>query len=385
MDENKARSLLEQAAGAPAPSSSVDIAKARRIGRRRLRLRRFGAPAASVSAVAIVIGLIASGAVPLGAGSHVGGRPAPVASGGAAHTRALNPLVPYATFGWLPVGYAVSAEPMHGYSIITPTVEQLTASDSSGRSISFEVFPIGQCHLTGPRTGAISHLSVLSCGGLPTPVGLRERVTGTIPGVAGGRAYWWTIKAGQYHSLALRTAKAWVVIDPAVVSLATEIRVATHVRFGSGRPLAFPFRLTGLPSRWRVGLSYPWTVGDRLMGSGLWLGPGSSHNQVQVSTAPANTRGFCGKDSGQERSGWQRVTVGGLRGILLTVYGAGHFQTLCFEDAGGLAVSVTVNRPFSGQPLAAARNNGGVIDIFLHHLHLLGPDPAHWTTHPIPG
>ena len=28
---------------------------------------------------------------------------------------------------------------------------------------------------------------------------------------------------------------------------------------------------------------------------------------------------------------------------------------------------------------------GGVTGIFLHHLRLLGPDPANWTTHPLGG
>jgi hypothetical protein len=67
MHENKVRSLLSQIADAGGPPSSVDIGKARRAGLRRLLLRRVGAPAASVSAVVTVVGLVASGAVPIGA------------------------------------------------------------------------------------------------------------------------------------------------------------------------------------------------------------------------------------------------------------------------------------------------------------------------------
>ncbi|MDR2986582.1 MAG: hypothetical protein LBV34_17260 [Nocardiopsaceae bacterium] len=66
MDEQTVRSLLDQIANSGAPPSSVDIGKARRAGLRRLVMRRIGAPAASLGAVAVVAGLVATGAVPLG-------------------------------------------------------------------------------------------------------------------------------------------------------------------------------------------------------------------------------------------------------------------------------------------------------------------------------
>ena len=68
MDENEVRSLLGQLADSGGPPSSVDVAKARRAGLRRL-LRRVGAPAASFGAIVTIAGLVATGAVPLGAGS----------------------------------------------------------------------------------------------------------------------------------------------------------------------------------------------------------------------------------------------------------------------------------------------------------------------------
>jgi hypothetical protein len=75
--------------------------------------------------------------------------------------------------------------------------------------------------------------------------------------------------------------------------------------------------------------------------------------------------------------------VAGKRGILRVVHSGDFFQSLCFNNVAGLEVEVTVSRPFSGSPLAVATAPGGVIDIFLHHLRLLGPDPANWTTHPV--
>jgi hypothetical protein len=72
MDENTVRSLLRRLADSDGPQSSVDVGKARRAGLRRLRLRRIGAPAASLSAIAIVAGLVASGAMPFGLGFSTG-------------------------------------------------------------------------------------------------------------------------------------------------------------------------------------------------------------------------------------------------------------------------------------------------------------------------
>jgi hypothetical protein len=72
MDENTVRSLLHRLADSDGPPSSVDVGKARRAGLRRLRLRRIGAPAASLGAIVIVAGLVASGAMPFGLGFSTG-------------------------------------------------------------------------------------------------------------------------------------------------------------------------------------------------------------------------------------------------------------------------------------------------------------------------
>jgi hypothetical protein len=69
MDEDAVRSLLDRLASVGAPPSSVDVGKARRVGLRRRRLWRLGAPTASLGAVAAAGGLLASGAVPFGLGS----------------------------------------------------------------------------------------------------------------------------------------------------------------------------------------------------------------------------------------------------------------------------------------------------------------------------
>jgi hypothetical protein len=72
MDENTVRSQLARLADSDSPPSSVDVGKARRAGLRRLRLRRFGAPAASLGAIVTVAGMVASGAMPFGLGFSTG-------------------------------------------------------------------------------------------------------------------------------------------------------------------------------------------------------------------------------------------------------------------------------------------------------------------------
>ncbi len=64
MDENAVRSLLERAAGSDAPPTTVDVVRARRIGRRRRRLRLVGPPATSAVVVGAVAVLAATGVVP---------------------------------------------------------------------------------------------------------------------------------------------------------------------------------------------------------------------------------------------------------------------------------------------------------------------------------
>ena len=68
MDESDVRALLCRLAESAAPRSSVNVERARRAGLRRLRLRRIGAPAASLGAIATVAGLVAGGVVPIASG-----------------------------------------------------------------------------------------------------------------------------------------------------------------------------------------------------------------------------------------------------------------------------------------------------------------------------
>lgn len=99
---------LNELAASPAPPSGVDMARAARDGRVRLRRRRFTAlgAVAAVAAATVAVSLLPSvgdrGAAP--AATPVSTPPA----------SATDPLVVNASFGWLPANYQVSYLPERG-------------------------------------------------------------------------------------------------------------------------------------------------------------------------------------------------------------------------------------------------------------------------------
>jgi hypothetical protein len=80
-------------------------------------------------------------------------------------------------------------------------------------------------------------------------------------------------------------------------------------------------------------------------------------------------------------AGSQRITVNGTKAVL-TVFrlqGARSYQGLCVPEADGLSVFFLLFRALGSHSYPF----GGVTGVFTHHLRLLGPDPANWTTHPL--
>src|SRR6478672_1175194 len=96
MIESQLRTLFAEIAGGEPASPRVNIELARRRGRARLRWRRACVAGGSVLAAAAVAAL-AVGVGPARPG------PGPAAAAPAA-PRQFSPLVPYASFGWLPAG-----------------------------------------------------------------------------------------------------------------------------------------------------------------------------------------------------------------------------------------------------------------------------------------
>jgi len=170
------------------------------------------------------------------------------------------------------------------------------------------------------------------------------------------------------------------------------VKVAAHVRFAAtAKPaVKFPFQLTGLPASWRVLSVAAWraTADGLLAGTSRELGSSTTVGRVDgpitgtigyMAITPGRSRCPFFHDSSEASS--QRVSLGGVTAIVtnFTRSGAPPYQGLCISVTNGLHVSFL---EFPG-PGHAGFAFGGVTGVFEHHLRLLGPDPANWTTRPL--
>ena len=169
---------------------------------------------------------------------------------------------------------------------------------------------------------------------------------------------------------------------------ATIVKVAAHVRFAAtAKPaVKFPFQLTGLPASWRM-LS---VAGWRATADGLLAG---ASNELGMTTTVGRADGPVTGTIGQIvitpgksrctffRGSSQRVALNGVTAIVTDFPGSGAppYQGLCIRETNGLHVQF-LEFP---EPGHAGFAFGGVTGVFKHHLRLLGPNPANWTTRPI--
>jgi hypothetical protein len=367
MVEPQVRELFEQLASGEPPPSRVDIALARGRGRKRLRWRRAGLAGAPVlaaaAAAAVVLGTGAAPGLPAQTGTTPSAS-APPAAGPARAPSRFNPLVPYASFGWLPAGQSLLSGGTGRAQLY------LTAGLPGKPAFSLSLFSAGRCQLT-TATGKLDCAASASTG-------LLTDVIGPAPAVRGHRALW----VSGY--LAWEYARGgWALLAFPAHGRRDALKVAAHLRYGATTPIVFPAQLTGVPSRWQVGgVSFLPDAGIlRASQYALTAGPvalsafgGEFRMNVPFLTVdPATSRSSCpsypGGRSAREVIGGYRVTVTHLP----ATPGNQPEQHLCAADAGGLAVLLSVN---GRHPVQSA------VTVF-RHLRLLGPDPADWTTAPI--
>jgi hypothetical protein len=273
----------------------------------------------------------------------------------------------------------------------------MSATGPNGQSISLTVFVAHQCSITGPFWSPPKGSFQFTNGGkhkryLPSkryPVGLRCD-WGPLPLpnpivraghlADGDPAYWMLNTTGQPTGLAWQYARdGWAVAEWSGRKPAQLTKVAAHVRFGSNLRLAFPFRLTGIPASLKVSAAGDQLMQGKLAGYELYLEPsqGSQGMTVMVEPSYANA---CSNIGGTTQS----VSFHGAAGVLRNsneqiAASAGaptrteHIQDACFASLHGMFVYVSVSRP---DPL------GGALGL-LRHVHVLGPDPANWTTQPL--
>lgn len=380
MDEKAMRAHFERAVQRSSPPSTVDVGRARRAGRRRLRTRRAAVPAVSLSVVVAVGALFAGGVLPTGTSrgpavpqAHKDHAREPEHVSGAVAPASFNPLAIYATFGWLPLGFSVVSPPTQE----TTTQSFADVSGPNGQSIALTVFAAHQCSFTGPFwsppkgsfqfTDGGKHKRYLHSrlypGGLlcnwgPQPLPGPILPAGQLSG--GHPAYVMLDDSGHPTALAWQYARdGWAVAQWSGPRPAQIREVAARVRFRLNLRLRFPFRLTGIPTSWQVTSTGSQVEGGKLVGYVLYLGP-SQDPGITVLVEPPYANG-CVNIGGKT----QNVTFDGASGVLRT---AG--QEACFGNLHGMYVYVSSDQA------------GGALGL-LRHVQVLGPDPANWTTHPV--
>jgi hypothetical protein len=387
MDEKALRAHFERFARVNLPPTTVDVARARKAGRRRLRIHRAGVPAASFGVVIAIGALFAGGVLPTGATS----RPAVAAHARKDHARkdhaskpgpasgpmapaSFDPLAIYATFGWLPPGFSVVNPP----TAQTATQSFANVSGPNGQSIALTVFAAHQCSFTGPFwsppkgtfqfTDGGKHRRYLHSrlypGGLLCNSGPGSNPGPILPAghLAGGRpAYLMLDDYGHPTALAWQYARdGWAVAQWSGPRPAQLTEIAARVRYRSNLHLPFPFRLVSIPASWKVSGAGSQVEGGKLTGYVLYLGPSQDPDGITVLIVPPYPNG-CVNIGGKT----QTVSFDGAAGVLRS---AG--QEACFGSLHGMYVYVSSDQA------------GGALGL-LRHVQVLGPDPANWTTQPL--
>ena len=375
---------MERLSTTEQPPSRVDIGLARQRGGTLLRRRRWALAGAPLLAAGAVVALV------LGIGAITGGgggpRIPPVPSAPALR-HPFNPLAPYAAFGWLPKGVPRNVNSTGS----TLAQLQLAVGSPAKGQFSLTAWTRGACNLDAAqvRAGLRRHYHpMLNCE--DAVIGWGANLSRPAPAVGGHPAFWF-----YGHMLAWEYARhAWATLyvsrHGTPIPAATIVKVAAHVRFAAtAKPaVKFPFQLTGLPASWRVLSVAGWrATADGLLAGANYLGMTTSVGradgpvsgmigQIVITPGKSNCPFFRGSAN---RS--RRVVLGGVTAIVTHFTGSGvrPYQGLCIQETNGLYVHF-LEFP---EPGRAGFVFGGVTGVFLHHLHLLGGDPARWTTRPI--
>jgi hypothetical protein len=441
MDETTVRSLLMLAASdEDAPPSEVSIALARNRGRRRLRLHRVYLPGLAPVAAAVAVTLVVTVCTTLTGGPSVrsAGSTRPRALGPAAAPSTFNPLVPYASFGWLPAGFSAQASAGVTDQVTSHAVTlQAVAPPTDGRLVTVTVDATGSCRIEPtsvamPKAAADPEApaQTLSCTDPSPGAGNRlAELASAAPDVDGEPAYWtpqgaleWQYSPGAWAEVMPMDNPAcygpgaactggdmsgWVNVPASAViarsrvqgakqiqvrpeaqsaaSKALLVEIAEGLQYGDTTPLVFGFQLAGLPAGWQLTDSYSYAPQDgRLAATGWSAGPSVDPTALGISVGPAvspTSQYACKIVAGQTSS----VTVDGAPALVRNLTGPDkQWQSLCANDIDGLSpyVELDLNVPGSNAPLPGGTEVSSVLTLF-QSVRLLGPNPAAWVTDPL--
>jgi len=387
MDERAVRTLLHEAARTPEPPSAVDVDAARRRGSRRLRARRAALP------VFAVVALAAALTVPGGLLSRHPERT--VASPVVNAPWQFNPLVPYASFGWLPPGYSESNADFdvnQGVTAATVFVSREAAAPAAGRLLYLQVEARDMCAVntvTDLRAIIRAHgQDQVAC------IDAAFTVTGTAPNINGRPAFWtdhgsgvaWEYAPDAWAELSLSgiADSGGKPVPPTAATRALLQKVAARVAYGDTTPLTFAFRLSGkLPAGWQVWRASFDVSGGRMFGTGITVGPSIDTSALTISASTVTGPAACDAGAGQPA---HVNRLGVSWAYIVNNLPRDTWQRLCatapVAGLAGVNIAMDMNNPASGAPLPGSTQLGGALGV-LSRLLLLGPDPAAWITNPV--
>jgi hypothetical protein len=394
MLETEIRQVFSRQAEQPPPPARISLPAARQAARTRRAWRRAGVLGAPLLAAAAVISIAVASVIP---GGGIGLGQGPVASPVA--PQYFNPLRPYASFGWLPAGLRLAGEGTSQMALEMSTVE------TSKAEVNLIAYAASGCHL---QHGVLTCLA--GQGALPTTLRLLRQV-----GSVDGHPAYLTNQHGilslpPYSSASPKTmtspppsssaapsASPTADTTPAPPSsapqdtgplvwqyarggwatllvvvrhgnfLPVELKVARSIRFGPAvaPPIRFAYQLVRVPADWRVSLvGVDWLQGVPFART-YTVTAGQSH---AIASFSASTPLSCGSGPGT-RAG----DIDGYRVVLSPPNRSAPVFELCASDADGLGVGIQ----------ATSHPSVSLVNLFAHHIRLIGPDPRTWTTVPV--
>jgi len=390
-DEGTVRTLLRAIADTAEPPSAVDVAAARRRGSRRVWLRRAALPAFAVVAVAGALTLPRGLLLDHSERTVVPPQP-PATSPVVESPWLFNPLVPYASFGWLPPGFSESAANNivvnQGVAAATDFVSREAAAPAAGRLLYLQVNARGTCAVTV----AYAQAGIRDDGSEQvTCTDANFDMTGAAPDVDGQPAFWtghgsgvaWQYAPGAWAELSASEIGSGRALAPSAATRALLLKVAARVAYGDTTPLTFPFRLSGgLPAGWQLSRVSFTVSGGRMTGSGVTAGPAVDTSALTITAGP----GVCDFPAvpGESTSYVARL---GVQWRYRTADLPGYaWQGLCatkpVDGLAGVTIGMAMSDPATNKPLPGAAQLGGALGV-LARLRFLGPSPAAWTANPV--
>lgn len=389
------RQGLRDIADQPRPIR-IDIAAVRARGRRTVRTRRITAAAGSAAAIAVVAALtleVLPGGPPRG--------PAPVGAPVRPHPVRPNPFLARASFGWLPPGWQIidsqagreavgaAAAPAQGYSV---SAQRVPAKDDGVHQVILTVFPPGPEPAMGFMRGAVP-AKAIPAGPVnghrahwlqPPPPG-----AGTAAGEARLRIQY---GGDQWAELEINDVPAAGDVVAMLYQIARSIRLQTT-------PMAFPIKITGLPSAFAPSWADVQTIKSSSVGWSTTLSftPGLLGVTAELpgDVSPGTRRSFVG---GRHAT---NTTIGGHLAYYLdpaqmaaledqarkATHGGAPVpaqggrepsERLCVYDVNGLDICFEARGP----AVTALAPLGGLPGLY-RRTTVLGPDQRHWTTDPL--